>query len=166
LVEEAEQKFDQDKAEKLAKKVKKGKGFDLEDLADQLRQMQDMGGIGALLEKMPGGAQMPKGMAAAADETQVKRMLAIVDSMTKQEKSFPDVIKASRKRRIATGSGTQVQDVNRLLKQHTQMRKMMKKMKGGNMKKMMRAMQGMGGGMPGGPGNPGLPPGMGGNMRR
>ncbi|AWN17656.1 signal recognition particle protein [Salinisphaera sp. LB1] len=163
LVEEAEQKVDRDKAEKLAKKLKKGKGFDLDDLADQLRQMQEMGGIGALMEKMPGGAQMPKGMAAAADETQVKRMLAIVDSMTKQEKSFPDVIKASRKRRIAAGSGTQVQDINRLLKQHTQMRKMMKKMKGGGMKKMMRAMQGMGGGMGGG--GPGLPPGMGGMGR-
>ncbi|KEZ75989.1 signal recognition particle protein [Salinisphaera hydrothermalis] len=167
LVEEAEQKVDKQKAEKLAKKLKKGKGFDLDDLADQLRQMQEMGGIGALMEKMPGGAQMPKGMAAAADETQVKRMLAIVDSMTKQEKSFPDVIKASRKRRIAAGSGTQVQDVNRLLKQHTQMRKMMKKLKGGNMKKMMRAMQGMGGNMPGGMGGggPGLPPGMGGMGR-
>lgn len=162
LVEEAEQKVDKDKADKLARKLKKGKGFDLDDLADQLRQMQDMGGIGALMEKMPGGAQMPKGMAAAADDTQVQRMLAIVGSMTRQEKSFPDVIKASRKRRIAAGSGTQVQDVNRLLKQHTQMRKMMKKMKGGGMKKMMRAMQGMGGDMPGGPGGgPGLPPGMG-----
>ncbi|ROO29038.1 signal recognition particle [Salinisphaera orenii MK-B5] len=158
LVEEAEQKVDQDKAEKLAKKLKKGKGFDLNDLADQLRQMQEMGGLGALMEKMPGGGQMPKGMAGAADETQVKRMLAIVDSMTPQERAFPDVIKSSRKRRIAGGSGTQVQDVNRLLKQHVQMRKMMKKLKGGGMKKMMRAMQGMGG--QGGQG--GLPPGMGG----
>ena len=166
LVEEAEQKVDRDKADKLAKKLKKGKGFDLNDLADQLRQMQEMGGIGALMEKMPGGAQMPKGMAGAADETQVTKMLAIVDSMTKQERSFPDVIKSSRKRRIAAGSGTQVQDINRLLKQHTQMRKMMKKMKGGGMKKMMRAMQGMGGGgggMPPGMGGGGgsLPPGMG-----
>jgi len=165
LVEEAEQKVDRDKAEKLAKKLKKGKGFDLDDMADQLRQMQDMGGLDALMEKMPGGAQMPKGMAAAADDTQVKRMLAIVGSMTAQERSFPDVIKASRKRRIAGGSGTQVQDVNRLLKQHLQMRKMMKKLKGGGMKKMMRAMQGMGGGSGGMPpgmgGGGGLPPGMG-----
>ncbi|MES1926793.1 signal recognition particle protein [Salinisphaera sp. T31B1] len=162
LVEEAEQKVDRAKAEKLAKKLKKGKGFDLNDLADQLRQMQEMGGLGALMDKMPGGGQMPKGMAAAADDTQVKRMLAIVDSMTAQERAFPDVIKSSRKRRIAGGSGTQVQDVNRLLKQHLQMRKMMKKLKGGGMKKMMRAMQGMGGGggMPG-MGGGGLPPGMG-----
>ncbi|MDA3919959.1 MAG: signal recognition particle protein [Salinisphaera sp.] len=166
LVEEAEQKVDKQKAEKLAKKLQKGKGFDLDDLADQLRQMQEMGGLGALMEKMPGGAQMPKGMAAAADDTQVKRMLAIVDSMTKQERAFPDVVKSSRKRRIAAGSGTQVQDINRLLKQHLQMRKMMKKLKGGGMKKMMRAMQGMGGGggmPPGGAG--GLPPGMGGMGR-
>ncbi|MES1951783.1 signal recognition particle protein [Salinisphaera sp. S4-8] len=165
LVEEAEQKVDRQKAEKLAKKLQKGKGFDLNDLADQLRQMQEMGGLGALMEKLPGGAQMPKGMAAAADDTQVKRMLAIVDSMTAQERAFPDVIKASRKRRIANGSGTQVQDINRLLKQHLQMRKMMKKFKGGGMKKMMRAMQGMGGGgggMPPGMGGGGsLPPGMG-----
>ncbi|MES1945874.1 signal recognition particle protein [Salinisphaera sp. C84B14] len=165
LVEEAEQKVDRQKAEKLAKKLQKGKGFDLNDLADQLRQMQEMGGLGALMEKLPGGAQMPKGMAAAADDTQVKRMLAIVDSMTAQERAFPDVIKASRKRRIASGSGTQVQDINRLLKQHLQMRKMMKKFKGGGMKKMMRAMQGMGGGgggMPPGMGGGGtLPPGMG-----
>jgi len=162
LVEEAEQKVDQQKAEKLAKKLKKGKGFDLSDMADQLRQMQEMGGIGALMEKMPGGAQMPKGMAGAADETQVKRMLAIVDSMTPQERAFPDVIKSSRKRRVAAGSGTQVQDVNRLLKQHLQMRKMMKKFSKGGMKKMMRSMQGMGGGMQNMGGGGSLPPGMGG----
>lgn len=161
LVEEAEQKVDKQKAEKLARKLKKGKGFDLDDLADQLRQVQQMGGVGALMEKMPGGAKMPKGMAGGADETQITRMLAIVDSMTKQERAFPDMVKASRKRRIAAGSGTQVQDINRLLKQHTQMRKMMKKLKGRGMKKMMRAMQGMSGNMPGGPG---LPPGMG-NMK-
>jgi signal recognition particle subunit SRP54 len=162
LVEEAEQKFDRAKADKLAKKLQKGKGFDLNDLADQLRQMQNMGGLSALMEKMPGGAQMPKGMAAAADESQVKRMLAIVDSMTAQERTFPDVIKASRKRRIAAGSGTQVQDVNRLLKQHLQMRKMMKKFSKGGMKKMMRAMQNMGGGgLPPGMGKGQLPPGMG-----
>ena len=153
------------KHRKKLKKLKKGKGFDLNDLADQLRQMQEMGGLGALMEKMPGGAQMPKGMAGAADDTRVKRMLAIVSSMTAQERAFPDVIKASRKRRIAGGSGTQVQDVNRLLKQHMQMRKMMKKFSKGGMKKMMRAMQGMGGaggGMPPGMGGGGgLPPGMG-----
>lgn len=97
---------------------------------------------------------MPKGMAGAADETQVKRMLAIMDSMTAQERRFPDVVRASRKRRIAAGSGTQVQDVNRLLKQHMQMQKMMKKFSKGGMQKMMRGLQG--GGMGGGPG--GRPP--------
>lgn len=154
LVEEAEQKVDRDKADKLARKLKKGKGFDLDDLGEQLRQMQQMGGLSALMEKMPGGGGMPKGMAGAADETQVKRMLAIMDSMTAQERRFPDVVRASRKRRIAAGSGTQVQDVNRLLKQHMQMQKMMKKFSKGGMQKMMRGMQG--GGMGGGPG--GRPP--------
>ncbi len=154
LVEEAEQKVDRDKADKLARKLKKGKGFDLDDLGDQLRQMQQMGGLSALMEKMPGGGSMPKGMAGAADETQVKRMLAIMDSMTAQERRFPDVVRASRKRRIAAGSGTQVQDVNRLLKQHMQMQKMMKKFSKGGMQKMMRGLQG--GGMGGGPG--GRPP--------
>lgn len=149
LVEEAERKVDKAKAEKLAKKLKKGKSFDLEDMADQMRQMQQMGGIGALLEKLPGGGQMPKGMSAAADEKQIKRLLAIIDSMTPHERRFPDVIRASRKRRVAAGSGTQVQDVNRVLKQHLQMRKMMKKLSKGGMRKMMQTMQQYGGG-PGG----------------
>lgn len=155
LVEEVEQKADKAKAEKLAKKLKKGKGFDLDDLAEQMRQMQQMGGMSALMEKMPGAAQMPKAMAAAGDESQITRMIAMVDSMTLRERRFPDLIKSSRKRRIAAGSGTQVQDVNRLLKQHLQMRKMMKKFsKKGGMKKMMRGVQGMpgmNGGMPPGP---------------
>ncbi|NNC23218.1 signal recognition particle protein [Salinisphaera sp. USBA-960] len=142
LVEDAEQQVDQDKAEKLAKKLKKGKGFDLDDMAEQLRQMQQMGGINALMEKMPAGAQMPKGMAGAADDKQVGRMLAMVSSMTPREKAYPDLIRASRKRRIAAGSGTEVQDINRLLKQHQQMKKMMKKFSKGGMNKMMRAMQG------------------------
>ncbi|MES1943691.1 signal recognition particle protein [Salinisphaera sp. PC39] len=152
LVEEAERNVDRDEAEKLAAKLKKGKGFDLDDLAAQLRQMQSMGGLGSLMEKMPGAGQLPKGAGAMADEGQLRRMLAIMDSMTPHERRFPAVIKASRKRRIASGSGTQVQDVNRLLKQHMQMQKMMKKFSKGGMRKMMRAMQAQGGG---------LPPGMG-----
>lgn len=152
LVEEAERKVDKKKADKLAAKLKKGKGFDLADYADQMRQMQEMGGIGALLDKMPGAGKLPKGAAAMADEGQIKRTIAIVDSMTPQERHFPDLIKASRKRRIAAGSGSQVQDVNRLLKQHMQMQKMMKKLSKGGMRKMLR---GLGGGM-GGPG--GMPP--------
>ncbi len=149
LVEQAEQKVDQDKAEKLAKKLKKGKGFDLQDFRDQMQQMLDMGGIGSMLEHMPGGGNVPSAVKAQADDGQVKRMLAMVDSMTKQERRYPNLIRASRKRRIAAGSGTQVQDVNRMLKQFTQMQKMMKKVsKKGGMKKMMRAMQGQ------------MPPGM------
>lgn len=157
LVEDAEQHVDKAKADKLAKKLKKGKSFDLDDMAEQLRQMQEMGGIDALMEKMPGGAQMPKGMAGAADDKQVRRMLAMVSSMTPREKTYPDLIRASRKRRIAAGSGTEVQDVNRLLKQHQQMKKMMKKFSKGGMNKAMRAMQGQ---MQQGGGNS-LPPGMG-----
>jgi signal recognition particle subunit SRP54 len=148
LVEEAERQVDRDQAEKLAAKLKKGRGFDLDDLASQLRQMQSMGGPGALLEKLPGAGRLPKGAGAMADEEQLRRMLAIVDSMTSYERRFPAVLKASRKRRVATGSGTQVQDVNRLLKQHQQMQKMMKKFSGGGMRKMMRAMQARGGGLP------------------
>ena len=154
LVEEAERKVDKKKAEKLAAKLKKGKGFDLADFADQMRQMQEMGGIGAMLEKMPGGGKLPKGAAAMADESQIKRTIAIVDSMTPGERHFPDLIKASRKRRIAAGSGVQVQDVNRLLKQHMQMSKMMKKLSKGGMRKMMRSM----GNMPGAGGPGGMPP--------
>lgn len=139
LVEDAERKVDRDQAEKLAAKLKKGKGFDFDDLAAQLRQMREMGGIGALMDKLPAG-QLPKGAAAMADDGQIRRMLAIVDSMTPHERRFPAVLKASRKRRIAAGSGTQVQDINRLLKQHRQMQKMMKKFSKGGMGKMMKMM--------------------------
>ncbi|MCW8127589.1 signal recognition particle protein [Microbulbifer halophilus] len=163
LIEEAEQKIDKTKAEKLVKKVKKGKGFDLEDLRDQLQQMQSMGGLGSLMEKMPGMGNMAQ-MAQKADMgTEFKRMDAIISSMTPAERRNPDILNGSRKRRITTGSGTQVQDLNRLLKQHKQMGKMMKKFKGGGMNKMMRGMggmPGMGGGADGMGGMPGgLPPG-------
>ena len=142
LVEEIEQKVDRKKAEKLAKKLKKGKGFDLEDFREQMLQMQNMGGVGALLDKLPGAGKLPPGAAAQVDDKQVGRTIAIINSMTPQERAFPAVIKASRKRRIAAGSGTQVQDVNRLLKQFTQTQKMMKKFAGGGMAKLMRGMQG------------------------
>ncbi|AOU98574.1 signal recognition particle protein [Acidihalobacter yilgarnensis] len=151
LVEEAQRNFDQDKAAKLARKVQKGQGFDLGDLRDQLDQMLKMGGIAGLLDKLPGAGQLPTAVKNQANDIQVKRMMAIIDSMTLEERRFPDIIKGSRKRRIAGGSGTEVQDVNRLLKQHLQMRKAMKKFsKGGGMVKMMRAMKGRipGGGMP------------------
>jgi len=150
LVEQAHEKVDLDKAEKLARKVKKGKGFDLEDLRDQFVQMEKMGGISSMMDKLPGmGAGVSKAMQSPAHTKQMKKMVAIIDSMTPQERRKPEVINGSRKRRMAVGSGTQIQDVNRLLKQHKQMQKMMKKMgsKGG-MANMMRGLKGN------------LPPGM------
>jgi signal recognition particle subunit SRP54 len=148
LVEEVEAKVDQDKALKLAQKMRKGKGFDLEDLRDQFRQMQNLGGMSALLDKLPGMGKLPDAIKAQTGEKEMRRMAAIIDSMTPHERRFPDVINGSRKRRIANGSGTQVQDINRLLKQFKQMRKMMKKMGKGGMASMMRNLGG-GGGLPG-----------------
>ena len=142
LIEEMEHKVDRDEAERLAKKVSKGKGFDLEDFRSQLQQMQNMGGIASLIDKMPGMSGMTQAMKNQVDDKQFKRLEAMINSMTPQERRFPKVINGSRKKRIATGSGTQVQDVNRLLKQFTQMQKMMKKMRKGGMKNLMRAMRG------------------------
>ena len=153
LIEDVERKVDQTKAKKLAKKVQKGGRFDLEDFREQLQQMKNLGGMGAMLDKMPGMG----GMAQAAqnlDTQQFVRMEAMINSMTPRERRNPDLISGSRKRRITGGSGTVIQDLNRLLKQHKQMQKMMKKMKGGGMQRMRRGM----GGMTGGPGG-GLPPG-------
>lgn len=168
LVEEVERKIDKDKAEKLARKLKKGKGFDLQDLLEQFQQMRNLGGMGGLLDKLPGmnSAQIQQAMAGGAPEKEMKKMEAIILSMTMAERHKPDLINGSRKRRIATGSGTQIQDVNRVLKQHAQMEKMMKKLSSpSGMLKMMRGMKGMmgqgGGGMPPGMGGPG---GMGGGM--
>lgn len=149
LVEEIESKIDRDKAEKVAKKVMKGKGFDLEDFRDQLAQMRNMGGMAGLMDKLPGMGKMSDAMKGQVNDKEFVKMEAIINSMTEKERQYPDLLKASRKRRIAAGSGTQVQDVNKLLKQFTQMQKMMKKMKGGGLMKMMR---GMGGGMPKMPG--------------
>jgi signal recognition particle subunit SRP54 len=141
LVEEAEQKVDKEQVARLAKKISKGKGFDMNDFRDQLEQMLNMGGLAGMMDKLPGMGNMPKN--AMMDDSQVHRMKAIINSMTAHERSFPAVIKGSRRRRIAAGSGTQVQDVNRLLKQHLQMQKMMKKMSRGGMGKMLRGMKGM-----------------------
>jgi len=157
LIEEVEQKVDKKKAEKLAKKVKSGKGFDLEDFKEQLVQMKNMGGMMGLMDKLPGMGNMSDKIKDQMDDKITIQMEAIINSMTPGERQRPEIIKGSRKRRIAAGSGTQIQDVNRLLKQFTQMQKMMKKMSGkGGMKKMMRSMQGMmpPGGM-GGMGGPG-----------
>ena len=153
LVEEAERSVDRAKAEQLAKKVQKGKRFDFNDLRDQLEQMMNMGGLGGLLDKLPGVGQLPANVKDKVNDNEVKRMIAIIQSMTPQERAYPDIIKGSRKRRIALGSGMQVQDVNRLIKQQAQMSKMMKKFSKGGMAKMMRAMKGK---MPGGMGPGGM----------
>ncbi|MCR9277446.1 MAG: signal recognition particle protein [Pseudomonadaceae bacterium] len=144
LIEEAERKVDKQKAQRLAKKMSRGKKFDLEDFRDQLQQMSNMGGVGSLLDKLPGMGQLPAGVADQVDDGMFKKMEVIISSMTPHERRYPDVINGSRKQRIARGSGTAVPDVNRLLKQHKQMQKMMKKVsKKGGMQKMMRGMQGL-----------------------
>ncbi len=140
LVEEAKRKIDEKQAEKVAKKLQKGQ-FDLQDFREQLKQMQQMGGIGSLLQKLPMGIKLPQ---QAVNDKMFVQFSAIIDSMTPQERRYPALIKGSRKIRIAKGSGTDVADVNRLLKQFMQMEKMLKKFgKKGNMKQMMRQMQGM-----------------------
>ena len=156
LIEEAEQKIDKEKAEKLAKKVKKGKGFDLEDFRDQIQQMKSMGGMSGLMDKLPGMGQIAEVAKNGAAEKEMGKLEALINSMTPQERQKPDLISGSRKRRICAGSGLQIQDLNRLLKQHKQMQKMMKKMGGkGGMSKMMR---GLGGMLPPGMGGGGMPP--------
>ncbi len=149
LVEEAERRVDQGQAEKLVKKLRKKKGFDLGDFRDQLEQMLSMGGMSAMLDKLPGAKKLPAGAAGQVDDKALKRQIAMINSMTPGERRHPSIIKGSRRRRIATGSGTQVQELNRMLKQFTQAQKMMKKMSRGGMGKMMRAMGGK------------VPPGMG-----
>ena len=141
LIEEVEEKTDQEKAKKIARKLKKGKGFDLDDFRDQVRQMQRMGGLTGLLDKMPGMQQMPAGIGDR--ERELGKIEAIINSMTPGERRFPAVINGSRKKRIASGSGTQIQDINRLLKQFNRMQKMMKKLtRKGGMENMVRAMGG------------------------
>lgn len=150
LIEEIESKVDREKADKLAHKLKKGNSFDLNDFLEQLKQMRNMGGMASMLSKMPGISQVPDAVKLQMDDKVLVRMEAIISSMTAKERQKPEIIKGSRKRRIAAGSGTQVQDVNRLLKQFDDMQRMMKKTKKGGLAKMMRGMKGM---MP--PGFPG-----------
>ncbi|MDH3588330.1 MAG: signal recognition particle protein [Gammaproteobacteria bacterium] len=149
LVEQVHEKADQKKTEKLARKLKKGKGFNLEDLRDQLEQMLNMGGMGGLMDKLPGMGKLPDAVRAQADDSQLRRQIALINSMTPGERRHPRVINGSRKRRIAAGAGQAVQDVNRLVKQHVQMQKVMKKMSRGGPQALMRAMKGR------------LPPGLG-----
>lgn len=150
LVEEIEQKVEKDKAQKLARKLRKGRGFDLSDLRDQLEQMMNMGGMAAMLDKLPlPGSVDPSALKDSGNEHQLRRQVAIINSMTPSERRFPKTINGSRKKRIAAGCGLQIQDVNRLLKQFTAIERMMRKVSRGGMKKMLR-------GLPGGR----LPPGM------
>ena len=147
LVEEVQQKLDHQKAAKLAKKIKKGRSFDMTDLRDQLEQMLGMGGLGSLMDKLPGMGKVPEAAKSQMDDKHLRHMVAIINSMTPKERTIPTLINGSRRKRIANGSGTSVQEVNQLMKQYKQMSKMMKKMGKGGMGKMMR---GMGGMMPGG----------------
>ncbi|AXV76016.1 MULTISPECIES: signal recognition particle protein [Ralstonia solanacearum species complex] len=150
LVEEAQRGVDMEQAQKLAAKIKKTGGFDLEDFKAQIGQMKKMGGLGGLMDKLPAQfAQQAQGANMDQAEKQVRRMEGIINSMTPAERAKPELIKASRKRRIAAGAGVPVQEVNRLLNQFEQMQTMMKKLKGGGMMKMMRAMGGLKGGMKG-----------------
>ncbi len=141
LIEDIEQKVDKKKAEQLAKKIQKGKSFDLNDLREQLLQMQNMGGVGAMLDKLPGMNNVPKNIKDKVDDKDLARQIAVINSMTKQERRFPDLIKGSRKQRIADGCGQDLQAVNRVLKQHQMMEKMMKKFSKGNLANMMRGLK-------------------------
>jgi signal recognition particle subunit SRP54 len=151
LVEQAQQKVDHAQSAALAEKLKKGKRFDLSDYRAQLAQVMSMGGMGAMLDKLPGGAAMAGKVNPQFGDKELKRQVAIIDSMTAKERAKPDLLNGSRRRRIAQGSGTQVQEVNRLIKQYDQLAQVMKQMAGGGMAKMMRAMKGKfptGGGRP------------------
>jgi signal recognition particle subunit SRP54 len=141
LIEEIEQKVDKEKAEKLARKIQKGKSFDLEDFREQLLQMQNMGGVNTLLDKLPGIHAVPTEMKDQINDKMLARQIAVINSMTMQERRFPDLIKGNRKKRIAAGCGQELHDVNRILKQFLMMQKMMKKFKTGNMANMMRGIK-------------------------
>jgi signal recognition particle subunit SRP54 len=147
LVEQVHRQVDHAEAQRLAQKVVKGGGFDMSDLRSQLEQLQKMGGVGALLDKLPGVAARKGAVAPEQGDRELRRQIAIINSMTPRERRTPSMIDGSRRRRIAAGSGVQVQDVNRLLKQFQEMQRVMKSMKGGRLRQLMGAFKG------------GLPPG-------
>jgi signal recognition particle subunit SRP54 len=159
LVEEVSRKVDHKQAQKLATKVAKGEDFTLADFREQMQQMSKMGGLGSMLEKLPGMSKIPDAVKNQVNDREIARTIAIINSMTPQEREFPAVIKASRRKRIAAGSGTRIQDVNKLLQQFAQMQRMMKKMKGKGMMNMLRGVKGGGGFPPGGMPPGGFPPG-------
>ena len=142
LIEEIEQKADKKKADQLARKISKGKKFDLNDFKDQLLQMQNMGGVGAMMDKLPGMGGIPQEMKDKVNDKELARQIGVINSMTLKERRFPDLIKGNRKKRIAAGCGQELQDVNRILKQHKMMQKMMKKFSKGNMANMVRGIKG------------------------
>lgn len=150
LVEQVHRQVDVEEAQKLARKVVKGKGFDMADLKSQLEQLQKMGGVGALLDKLPVAAAQKGAVSADQGDRDLRRQIAIINSMTPKERRHPGIIDGSRRRRISKGAGVQVQDVNRLLKQFLEMQRVMKHMKGGRLQRLMNAFKG---GMP-----PGMPP--------
>src|SRR5579883_1804524 len=150
LVEQVHRQVDHEEARRLADKVVKGKGFDMTDLRSQLEQLQKMGGVGALIDKLPGAAMKKGAVSAEQGDKDIRRQIAIINSMTPRERRTPGIIDGSRRRRIAGGSGVQVQDVNRLLKQFLEIQRMMKSMKGGRLRQLLGALKG---GLP-----PGLPP--------
>ena len=165
LIEQLQRSTDVEKAKKMAEKIKKGKGFTFDDFLSQLQEMKKMGGLTGLMDKLPGMGNLSEQIKSKVNDKQLLHMEAIICSMTKKERRKPEIIKGSRKRRIAAGAGVQIQEVNQLLKQFEMMQKMMKKMGSGGMRNMMRGMMGglsrmgMGGGMPN-------LPGMGGMFRR
>lgn len=143
LVEQAERTLDRGEAEKFAAKMKQGKNFNLEDFRTQIQQMRKMGGLAGLMDKMPGMPNVPAEVKAQINDKEIVRMEAIINSMTVAERHQPDIIRGSRKRRIAAGAGVQIQEVNRMLKQFEQMQRMMKQFsKGGGIKKLMRGLKG------------------------
>ncbi len=137
LVEEVERKADKHKADKLARKLQKGKGISLEDYRDQLNQMLEMGGVAGIMEKLPGAMQLPEAARSQVNDREIRRMIAVINSMTPGERRRPEILKASRKQRVARGCGLQAQDVNRLLKQFQQTQKMMKRVGKLNLKSML-----------------------------
>ncbi|MDD5460556.1 MAG: signal recognition particle protein [Methylococcales bacterium] len=141
LIEEIEQKVNKEKAEKLVKKIQKGKSFDLEDFREQLQEMERMGGVSSMLDKLPGMNAVPSEMKNKVNDKMLARQIGVINSMTMQERRFPDLIKGNRKKRIAEGCGQELHDVNRMLKQFLMMQKMMKKLKTGNMANMMRGLK-------------------------
>lgn len=141
LIEQIEQKVDKEKADKLARKIAKGDAFNMEDFRGQLQQMQNMGGVGAMMDKLPGMNNLPQGLRDKVNDKELARQIAIINSMTIQERLSPDLIKGNRKKRIADGCGQELQDVNRILQQHKMMQKMMKKFSKGNVSNLMRGLK-------------------------